>query len=52
MTWSLMQGRWTASMIAAENGHVNVVQYFVEAGANLDAADEVSGDVVWEYVDV
>ena len=39
-------------MYAATEGHVNVVQYLVEAGANLDAADEVSGDVVWEYVDM
>ena len=45
-----MQGGWTALMNAADNGHVNVVQYLVEAGANLEAADEVSGHVVREYV--
>ena len=33
-------------------GHVNVVQCLVEAGANLEAVDVVSVHVVWEYVDV
>ncbi len=33
-------------------GRVNVVQCLVEAGANLEAVDKVSGHVVWEYVDV
>ncbi len=39
-------------MKAAESGHVNVVQRLVQAGANLEAADKVSGHVVWEYVEV
>ncbi len=47
-----MQGERTALVLAAMEGHVNVVRCLVEAGANLDAADEVSGHVVWEYVDV
>ncbi len=48
-----MQGGYTALLLAAYNGHVNVVQCLVEAGANLDAVDNiVSGHVVWEYVDV
>ena len=47
-----MQGGSTALMWAASNGHVNVVQCLVEAGANLEAANNVSGHVVWEYVDV
>ncbi len=47
-----MQNGWTALTVAARNGHVNVVQCLVEAGANLEAADDVSGHVVWEYVDV
>ena len=47
-----MQNRYRALMLAAWNGHVNVVQCLVEAGANLEAADNVSGHVVWEYVDV
>ncbi len=45
-----MQSGCTALMLAAMNGHVNVVQCLVEAGANLEAADKVSGHVVWEYV--
>ena len=45
-------GGYTALIRAASNGHVNVVQCLVEAGANLEAADRVSGHVVWEYVDV
>ncbi len=47
-----MQGGYTALMKVAMNGHVNVVQCLVEAGANLEAVDRVSGHVVWEYVDV
>ena len=47
-----MQGGWTALMVAARNGYVNVVQCLVEVGANLEAVDKVSGHVVWEYVDV
>ena len=47
-----MQIGYTALMWAAYNGHVNVVQCLVEAGAKLEAADWVSGHVVWEYVDV
>jgi hypothetical protein len=40
-------------MRAAEKGHVNVVQCLVEAGVNLEAAtSNVSGHVVWEYVDM
>ncbi len=47
-----MQDGSTALMEAAMNGHVSVMQYFVEAGANLDASDQVSVHVVWEHVDV
>ncbi len=48
-----MQFGYTALMEAASKGHVNVVQWLLEAGANLEAADNnVSGHVVWEYVDV
>ncbi len=39
-------------MWAAREGHVKVVQFLVEVGANLESADKVSGHVVWEYVDV
>ncbi len=45
-----MQGGYTAIMLAAMRGHVNVVQRLVEAGANLEAAENVSGHVVLEYV--
>ncbi len=47
-----MQGGYTALMRAASNGHVNVVQYLVEVGANLEAADKVSGKVLSDYIDV
>ncbi len=48
-----MQGVYTALMLAARKGHVDVVRYLVEVGANLEAAPGyVSGYVVWEYVDV
>jgi hypothetical protein len=47
-----MQWGHTAVMRAADNGHVNVVQCLVDAGANFKAADKVSVHVVWEYVDV
>ncbi len=33
-------------MLAAMKGHVNVVQCLVEAGANLEAVNKVSGHVV------
>ncbi len=33
-----MQDGYTALMLAARWGHVNVVQFLVEAGANLEAA--------------
>jgi hypothetical protein len=52
VTWSLIQGRCTALMLAASEGDANVVQCLVEAGANLKAVNMVSGHVVWEYVDV
>ncbi len=41
-----MQGGYTALMLAAYNGHLNVVQCLVHVGANLEAADRVSGHVV------
>ncbi len=47
-----MQAGWTALMYAAMKGHVNVVRCLVEAGAYLETADQVSGHVVWEHVDV
>ncbi len=45
-----MQGKVTALMVAAKRGHVNVVQYLVEAGANLEAVDKVSGHVNCDMV--
>ncbi len=47
-----MQYGYTALMWAARNGHVNVVQWLVEAEASLEAVDRVSGHVVWQYDDV
>jgi ankyrin repeat protein len=46
-----MQNGWTALMWASRYGDLNVVQCLVEAGANLEAVDRVSVNVVWEYVD-
>ncbi len=46
-----MQDGYTALMLAASNGHVNVVQCLVEAEANLEVTSNVSFHVVWEYVD-
>jgi hypothetical protein len=45
-----MQYGCTALMLAASQGHVNVVQCLVEAGGNFEAVNYVSGHVVWEYV--
>ncbi len=45
-----MQGENTALIWAASQSHVNVVQCLVEAGANFEAVNEVSGHVVREYV--
>ncbi len=47
-----MQDGYTALMWASMEGHLNVVQCLIEAGANLEAVDKVSSDVLWEYVDV
>ncbi len=47
-----MQDGWTALMLAAWVGRVNVVKCLVEVEANLEAADNVSGHVVLEHVDV
>ena len=41
---------WT--VYRGNEGHVDVVQCLVQAGANLDAAERVSVHVVWEHVDV
>ncbi|TFK20296.1 ankyrin, partial [Coprinopsis marcescibilis] len=32
--------RWTALMMAAEQGNIDVVRLLVDAGANVDAHDE------------
>ena len=43
--WSCLQGGWTAMMHAAENGHVEVVDRLLAAGADKDAQDKVPGCV-------
>ncbi len=48
----MMQYGSTALMLAALNGHVNVVQCLVGAGVNLETVNRVSGHVMWEFVDV
>ncbi len=45
-----MQDGYTALMWATMNSFLNVVQSLAAVGANLEAADKVSGDMVWEYV--
>ena len=41
--WSCLQRGMTAMMDAAENGHVEVVDRLLAAGADKDAQDEVPG---------
>ena len=43
--WSCLQDGWTAMMHAAENGHVEVVDRLLAAGADKDAQDKVPGCV-------
>ena len=43
--WSCLQDGWTAMMIAAMYGHVEVVDRLLAAGADKDAKDEVPGCV-------
>ena len=40
--WSCLQEGWTAMMLAAENGHVEVVDRLLAAGADKDAQNKVS----------
>ena len=37
------QDGWTALMIAAREGHVNVVRVLLDAGADANAKNNVSG---------
>ena len=39
--WILLQDGFTALKLASWNGHSEVVQQLLEAGANIDAADKV-----------
>ena len=43
--WSCLQDGRTATMLAAEKGHVEVVDRLLAAGADKDAQDEVPGCV-------
>ena len=43
--WSCLQGGWTAMMLAAKNGHAEVVDRLLAAGADKDAQDKVPGCV-------
>ena len=43
--WSCLQDGRTATMLAAQNGHVEVVDRLLAAGADKDAQDKVPGCV-------
>ena len=45
------QGRWTALIYAAAEGHADCVRLLLDAGADKDAKDQVraSGRVVWRW---
>ena len=43
--WSCLQYGWTAMIYAAMNGHVEVVDRLLAAGADKDAQNEVPGCV-------
>ena len=43
--WSCLQDGWTLMIHAAENGHVEVVDRLLAAGADKDAQDKVPGCV-------
>ncbi len=44
-----MQDGWTALLLAASKGHVNVVQCLVGARVNLEAVDDVSDHCMLMY---
>ena len=41
-TLCIMQGGWTALMLAANNGHTNVVEILLQHKPNVDMQNEVS----------
>ena len=43
--WSCLQYGWTAMIFAADEGHVEVVDRLLAAGADKDAQDKVPGCV-------
>ena len=43
--WSCLQDGWTAMIYAAEEGHVEVVDRLLAAGADKDAHNKVPGCV-------
>ena len=38
----LFQGKSTALMLAAQNGHDNIVKYLIQQGANVHGSNEVN----------
>ncbi len=41
---------WTPLHIASEKGHIEIVYELLEKGANIEATDNVSIDMIREYV--
>ena len=42
----MKQGGWTPLILAASNGHLAVVEYLVENGADMEAKNDVVSDVI------
>ena len=43
----MVQGGWTALMVAAANGQDDIVDLLLKAGASLDVQEKVGGHCQW-----